>query len=169
MYRHKMVFGLCVSDCEGQSSHVFRMGLSFHPKILFLFLCAYAHIDIKSVYQFYTFFRFVSICTHIELKILISICVHIDTKRIDVSLYWGNEFAILRVFESQKSPFTTKIAGEFPPQVSIYLRYIMRKHAIFQQWPNKSHDVTIETPTNHRSSRQDIVFRSVENHEGITQ
>jgi hypothetical protein len=23
----------------------------------------------------------------------------------------GNEFAILRVFESQKSPFTTKIAG----------------------------------------------------------
>jgi hypothetical protein len=28
-----------------------------------------------------------------------------------VSLYRGNEFAILRVFESQKSPFTTKIAG----------------------------------------------------------
>ncbi len=27
-----------------------------------------------------------------------------------VSLYRGNEFAILRVFESQKSPFTTKIA-----------------------------------------------------------
>ena len=27
-----------------------------------------------------------------------------------VSLYQGNEFAILRVFESQKSPFTTKIA-----------------------------------------------------------
>ena len=26
------------------------------------------------------------------------------------SLYRGNEFAILRVFESQKSPFTTKIA-----------------------------------------------------------
>jgi hypothetical protein len=28
-----------------------------------------------------------------------------------LSLYRGNEFAILRVFESQKSPFTTKIAG----------------------------------------------------------
>jgi hypothetical protein len=27
-----------------------------------------------------------------------------------LSLYRGNEFAILRVFESQKSPFTTKIA-----------------------------------------------------------
>ena len=35
--------------------------------------------------------------------------------RLCVSLYRGNEFAILRVFESQKSPFTTKIAGEFPP------------------------------------------------------
>jgi hypothetical protein len=32
---------------------------------------------------------------------------------------------------------------------------------------NKSHDVTIETPTNHISSRRDIVFRSVENHVGI--
>jgi hypothetical protein len=28
-----------------------------------------------------------------------------------LSLYRGNEFAILRVFESQKSPFTSKIAG----------------------------------------------------------
>ena len=28
-----------------------------------------------------------------------------------ISLYRGNEFAILRVFESLKSPFTTKIAG----------------------------------------------------------
>jgi len=28
-----------------------------------------------------------------------------------ISLYRGNEFAILRVFKSQKSPFTTKIAG----------------------------------------------------------
>ena len=31
-----------------------------------------------------------------------------------------------------------------------------------------SHDVTIETPTNHRSSRWDIVFSSVGNHVGIT-
>jgi len=30
---------------------------------------------------------------------------------ISLSLYRGNEFAILRVFESQKSPFTTKISG----------------------------------------------------------
>ena len=34
-------------------------------------------------------------------------------------------------------------------------------------WPNKSHDVTIETPTNHSSSHQDMVFRSVENNVGI--
>ena len=31
-HRHKTVLGLCVSDCEGSSSHKFRMGLSFHPK-----------------------------------------------------------------------------------------------------------------------------------------
>jgi hypothetical protein len=30
---HKTVFGLCVSDCEGLSSHKFWMGLSFHQKI----------------------------------------------------------------------------------------------------------------------------------------
>jgi hypothetical protein len=57
----------------------------FTQKSFFLiFLCAYVHIDIKSDYQFFTFFHFVSICTHIELKILISICVHIDIKHIDV-------------------------------------------------------------------------------------
>jgi len=60
-------------------------GSLFSPKnTFFLFLCASAHIDIKSDYQFYTFFHFVSICTHIELKISISICVHIDTKLIVV-------------------------------------------------------------------------------------
>ena len=48
------------------------------------------------------------------------------------TLYRGNEFAILRVFESQKSPFTTKIAGEFPHSVSIYSRYILQKHENFQ-------------------------------------
>ena len=99
-------------------------------------------------------------------KILV-ICTNISAMRI--SLYRGNEFAILRVFESQKSPFTTKITGEFARQVSIYLRYISRKHENFRQWPNKSHDITIETPTNHRSSRRDTVFHSVENHIGITQ
>ena len=35
----------------------------------------------------------------------------IDLNNVMLSLYRGNEFAILRVFESQKSPFTTKIAG----------------------------------------------------------
>ena len=34
--------------------------------------------------------------------------------RMRISLYRGNELAILRVLESQKSPFTTKIAGQFP-------------------------------------------------------
>ena len=34
---------------------------------------------------------------------------------------------------------------------------------------NKSHDVKIETPTNHSSSRRDIVFCFVENYVGITQ
>ena len=50
----------------------------------FLFLCAFAHIDIKSDYQFYTFICFLSICTRIELKILDSIHVHIDKKQINV-------------------------------------------------------------------------------------
>ena len=55
------------------------MGLSFRPKIrFFLFLCAYAHIDIKNDYKIYTFICFTSICTRIELKISDSIRVHID-------------------------------------------------------------------------------------------
>ena len=37
-----------------------------------------------------------------------------ETRIPAIVLYRGNEFAILRVFKSQKSPFTTKIAGEFP-------------------------------------------------------
>jgi len=37
-------------------------------------------IDIKSDYQFYTFFCYVSICVHIDTKISRSICVHIDIK-----------------------------------------------------------------------------------------
>jgi hypothetical protein len=48
-----------------------------------------------------------------------------------------------------------------------YVRYISRKHENFRYWPYKTHDVTIETPTNHISSRQDIVIRSVENEVGI--
>jgi hypothetical protein len=35
-------------------------------------------------------------------------------------------------------------------------------------WPNKSHDGTIETPTNHSSLCQDKVFCSVENNAGIS-
>ena len=31
-----------------------------------------------------SFFRFASICTHIELNISISICVHIDIKHMDI-------------------------------------------------------------------------------------
>ena len=42
---------------------------------------------------------------------------------ISLSLYRGNEFAILRVFESQKSPFTTK--GK-------HICYISRKHENFR-------------------------------------
>ena len=45
--------------------------------------------------------------------------------------------------------------------------YILRKHENFRYWPYKTHDVTIETPTNHISSCQDVVFRSVENDVGI--
>ena len=56
----------------------------FAQKYVFLFLCAYARIDIKSDYQFNTFICFTSICTHIELKISNSIRVYIDIKRIDV-------------------------------------------------------------------------------------
>ncbi len=37
-----------------------------------------------------------------------------ETRIPAIALYRGNEFAILQVFKSQKSPFTTKIAGEFP-------------------------------------------------------
>ena len=67
---------------------------------------------------------------------------------------------------SPKYPFTTKIVKEFPHCVSINVRSISRKHEK-NYWPNKSHDVTIETPTNHSSSRRDIVFRSVESNVGI--
>ena len=56
----------------------------FAQKCVFVFRCAYAHIDIKSDYQFYTFICFMSICTHIELKISNSIRVHIDIKHVDV-------------------------------------------------------------------------------------
>ena len=66
-----------------------------------------------------------------------------------------------------KFPFTTKIVVQFQRSVSIYVRYISRKHENFQYWPYKSHDVTIETPTNDISSHRDIVFRSVENDVGI--
>ncbi len=85
-----------------------------------------------------------------------------------LSLYRVDEFSILRVFVSLKFPFTTKIVEEFQRRVSIYVRYISQKHENFRYWPNKSHDVTIETPTNHSSSRRDIVFRSVENNVGIS-
>jgi hypothetical protein len=85
-----------------------------------------------------------------------------------LSLYRVDEFSILRVFVSLKFPFTTKIVEEFQRRVSIYVRYISQKHENFRYWPNKSHDVTIETPTNHSSSRRDIVFRSVESNVGIT-
>jgi hypothetical protein len=84
-----------------------------------------------------------------------------------LSLYRGDEFSILQVFVSLKFPFTTKIVEEFQHRVSIYVRYISQKHENFRYWLNKSHDVTIETPTNHSSSRRDIVFRSVENNIGI--
>ncbi len=79
-----------------------------------------------------------------------------------LSLYWGDEFLILRLFVSLKFPFTTKIVKEFQRIVRIYVRYNSRKHENFRYWPNKSHDVTIETPTNHSSSRWDIVFCFVE-------
>ena len=84
-----------------------------------------------------------------------------------LSLYRGDEFSIFRVFVSPKSPFTTKIVKEFARCVSIYVRYILQKHKNFRWWPNKSHDVTRETPTNHSSSRWDIVFRFVEINVGI--
>jgi len=48
-----------------------------------------------------------------------------------------------------------------------HVRYILQKQKKIRHWPNKSHDVTIETPTNHSSSRWDIVFHSVENNVGI--
>ena len=48
-----------------------------------------------------------------------------------------------------------------------HIQYISQKHENFRYWPNKSHDVTIETPTNHSSTRRDIVFHSVENSVGI--
>jgi len=44
---------------------------------------------------------------------------------------------------------------------------LREKHEKFRYWPYKSHDATIENPTNHISSRRDIVFRSVENDRGI--
>ena len=77
-----------------------------------------------------------------------------------------DEFLILRVFVSLKFPFNTKIVEEFQCSVSIYVGYISRKHENFLYWPNKSHDVTIETPTNHSSSRWDIVFCFVEKNVG---
>ena len=51
-----------------------------------------------------------------------------------VSLYRGDEFLIFRVFVSPKFPFTPKIVGEFPRcvSVSIYVRYISRKHENFR-------------------------------------
>ncbi len=68
---------------------------------------------------------------------------------------------------SLKFPFTTKIVVKFQHSVSFYGWYISRKHENFRYWPYKSHDVTIETLTNHISSRRDIVFRSIENDVGI--
>ena len=50
-------------------------------------------------------------------------------------------------------------------QASMYDKF--RKSMIFLYWPNKSHDVTIGTPTNHSSSCWDIIFHSVENNVGI--
>ena len=50
-------------------------------------------------------------------------------------------------------------------QASMYDKF--RKSMIFLYWPNKSHDVTIGTPTNHSSSCWDIIFHSVENNIGI--
>ena len=47
------------------------------------------------------------------------------------------------------------------------MRNISRKYEKLQLGPNISHLVMIKTPTNHSSSRQDIVFRYVENHVGI--
>jgi hypothetical protein len=88
-------------------------------------------------------------------------------REVYVSLYRGDEFSILRLFVSLKFPFTTKNVYEFQCSVRIYVRYISQKHEIFWCWPNKSHDVTIETPTNHSSSRRDIVFHSLEKNVGI--
>ena len=45
----------------------------------------FAHIDIKSYYQFYTFFSLcVYMCVYIDTQISRSICVHIDIKHIHV-------------------------------------------------------------------------------------
>jgi hypothetical protein len=90
-----------------------------------------------------------------------------SVRYIILSLYWGDEFSILRLFVSLKFPFTTKIVEECQHSVRIYVRYISQKHENFRYWPNKSHDVAIETPTNHSSSRRDIVFHSEENNVGI--
>ena len=80
----------------------------------------------------------------------------------------GRRVLIFWVFVSPKSPFTAKIVTEFPGWINIYVCYIFAKAWFFLMWPNKSHDVTIETPANHSLSRQDIVFHSVENNLGIT-
>jgi len=47
----------------------------FAQKYVFLFLCAYAHVDIKNDYQFYVYLFYVY--AYIELKISDSIRVHI--------------------------------------------------------------------------------------------
>ena len=61
-----------------------RVRMSFGWVSLFLFLCAYAHIDIKNDYKIYTFFGFLSIRVHIDSQFFKSICVHIDIKQINV-------------------------------------------------------------------------------------
>ena len=60
-----------------------------------------------------------------------------------------------------------KIHNQFQRSSSIQVGNIVRKYEKIRWGPNKSHLVTIKTPTNHSSSRQYIVFRYVENHVGI--